>query len=317
MVPAASFRYAAPAKGQPMVTSDIPEQLKRFEIPGRVAILEGSGELPKIEVTSDWSTAEIYLQGAHVTGFQKKGDAPLLFTSQFSRFENDQPIRGGVPIIFPWFGARESGPAHGFVRQSEWTLHETTTVPTGGVALRFGFPGSALGATWPPFSAYYVVTVTERLALELIITNTSVDQNLSFENCLHTYFAVHDIHAVAVTGLKGVNYLDKVDHFAPKTETTDAIKIAGETDRIYLDATGPVEILDPGYHRRIRVEKTSSHSTVLWNPWIAKAQQMSDFGNDEYRQMLCVESGNVAKNKLSLAPGRSSVLKVILSSLEQ
>jgi D-hexose-6-phosphate mutarotase len=53
---------------------------------------------------------------------------------------------------------------------------------------------------------------------------------------------------------------------------------------------------------------------VVWNPWIAKSQQMPDFGNEEYKQMLCVESGNVAKNRIVLPPGRSSVLKVRLSS---
>src|SRR5436190_10265221 len=144
------------------------ERLKRFEIPGRVSILDGNGELPKIEVKTDWSTAEIYLQGAQVTDFQKNGEPPLLFTSQCSGFASGQAIRGGVPIIFPWFGARESGPAHGFARLSDWELYEAITVPDGGVSLRFGFPGSALSATWQPFAANYVVTVTDRLQLELI-----------------------------------------------------------------------------------------------------------------------------------------------------
>ena len=83
---------------------------------------------------------------------------------------------------------------------------------------------------------------------------------------------------------------------------------------VFLDAAGLVEILDPKLRRRIRVEKSGSASTVVWNPWIAKAQQMPDFGNDEYQQMVCVESGNVSKNKTTLLPGKSSVLKVELSS---
>jgi D-hexose-6-phosphate mutarotase len=41
---------------------------------------------------------------------------------------------------------------------------------------------------------------------------------------------------------------------------------------------------------------------------------MPDFGNDEYKQMLCVESGNVAKNKITLPPGKSTVLSVTISS---
>src|SRR5438105_4352474 len=209
-----------------MLIYELSEELRRLEIPGRVTFMEGNGGLPKIEVNTDRSTAEIYFHGAHVTDFQKKGEAPLLFTSQFSRFTPDQPIRGGIPVIFPWFGAREGEPTHGFARLSEWELHEATSIPEGGVSLRFSLPDTAQGATWPPFSANYVVTITDRLTLELIITNASADQNFSFENCLHTYFAVGDIDAVSITGLKGMDYLDKVENFARKNETAEAISFA-------------------------------------------------------------------------------------------
>ena len=297
-----------------MVSTDISGRLKKFEIPGRVTVLEGNGELPKIEVTTDLSTAEIYLHGAHVTDFQKKGEPPLLFTSQFSRFMVGQPIRGGVPIIFPWFGAREGEAMHGFARTAEWELHEATTVPNGGVSLRFSLPETAESATWPPFRVNYVITVTDALALDLIVTNASPDVSFSFETCLHAYFAVGDVSSAYVTGLKGVTYLDKADNFLAKTETSDEVRITSEVDRIYQDTTDPVEIIDPKLRRRIRVEKSGSASTVLWNPWTARSQQMPDFGNEEYKRMLCIESGNVTRNKVTLGPGESAVLKVVLTS---
>ena len=297
-----------------MISTDLAERLKRFEIPGRVTILEGNGELPKIELTTDWSTAEVYLLGAQVSDFQKKDEPPLLFTSRCSRFALGQSIRGGVPIIFPWFGPREASPSHGFARTTEWELHEATTVPDGGVSLRFGFPGTAESAMWPAFAANYVVTVTDRLVLELILTNCSADHELGIENCLHTYFAVGDIRAVSIAGLQGVSYLDKVDHHTQKTEGAAAIPIESEVDQVYFDTTGPVEILDRALRRRIRIEKQGSASTVIWNPWIAKAQQMPDLGNEEYQAMLCVESGNVGKNKLILAPGKSSILRIELTT---
>src|SRR5436309_14893009 len=140
-----------------MVSTAIPDRFKRFEIPGRVRLLEGNGEMAKIEAVTDWSTAEIYLHGAHVTDFQKKGEAPLLFTSQFSRFMANQPIRGGVPIVFPWFGPREGEPTHGFARSSHWELHEAVTLPDGGATLRFHLPELPESAVWPPHSANYVV----------------------------------------------------------------------------------------------------------------------------------------------------------------
>jgi D-hexose-6-phosphate mutarotase len=60
------------------------------------------------------------------------------------------------------------------------------------------------------------------------------------------------------------------------------------------------------------VEKFNSYSTVVWNPWTTKP--MADLGPAEYKNMVCVEAGNVKKNKLSLAPGKSSAMKVVLDS---
>ena len=287
---------------------------RRFEIPGRITFLEGNGEMPKVEVNSDAGCAQIYLHGAHVTDFQLAGQPPLLFLSQCSRFAERQPIRGGIPIILPWFGPREGEPMHGFARTADWELHETSALPEGGATLRFSLPETGASATWPLFSANYVVTVTDKLALELIVTNCSRDQPFSFENCLHSYFHVGDISQVTIAGLKGAAYLDKVENYAQKREADDALTIESEVDRVYLDATGPVEIHDRALRRKIRLEKSGSRSTVVWNPWSGKSQQMPDFGNDEYRQMVCVESGNVGRNKITLPPGRSSVLKIVLSS---
>jgi glucose-6-phosphate 1-epimerase len=297
-----------------MATLNTMEKLRRFEIPGRVTLLEGNGDLLKIEVKSDHACAEVYLHGAHVTDFQLNGQPPLLFLSQCSRFAPDQPIRGGVPVIFPWFGPREGEPAHGFARLVDWQLHETAAWPAGGASLRFSLPETSAGAMTPPFTANYIVTVTDRLALELIVTNTSREQPFTFENCLHTYFHVGDIAQVTVAGLGGATYLDKVENYAEKRETSDDIRIAAEVDRIYLGTESTVEIRDRALGRTIRVEKSGSRSTVLWNPWTAKARQMPDFGDDEFQQMLCVESGNVSRDKLTLPPGRSASLRVELSS---
>lgn len=281
---------------------------------GRVAFLDGQGELPILEVTTAWSSAEIYMNGAHVTHFQKKSEPPLLFMSQCSRFAAGQPIRGGIPVIFPWFGVREGLPQHGFARIKNWEVKEVQQAPTGSVSVRFRLPDCPEASTLPPFSADYIVTVSDTLELRLEVTNTSAEDVLTFENCLHTYFEVGDVTAISITGLKGVDYLDKVANFERKTETEDAIRIGSEVDRVYLDTAGPVEIIDPRLGRRIRVEKKWSASTVVWNPWVAKSQQMPDFGNEEYPRMVCVESGNVGPNEIRLPPGETSILAVTLST---
>ncbi len=282
--------------------------------PARVTFLDGRGEMPMVEISTAWSTAEIYLHGAHVTNFKKHNEAPMLFLSQCSRFEENQPIRGGIPVIFPWFGPREGMGMHGFARTKPWEIKEIVPAPDGSVSVRFRLPNYPEGGAFPPFVAEYVVTVSEGLTLELIVTNHSTDSKLEFEECLHTYFAVEDIGATTVTGLKGVSYLDKVADFAKKTEKGENIQISSEVDRVYLNAAGTVEIRDARLGRVIRVAKENSASTVVWNPWIAKAQQMPDFGNDEYQKMVCVESGNVNVNKIVLEAGKSSTMRVMLST---
>jgi D-hexose-6-phosphate mutarotase len=289
-----------------------PERLRKFEIPGHVTFANGNGGLPKINVTTGWSTAEIYLHGAQVTGFQKGGEPPLLFMSRLSQFAADKPIRGGVPVCFPWFGQRASDVIHGFARITEWELVATTATPGGGVALRFRLPPTVTGAAWPPFNTEFAVTVTDQLTMELVTTNRSPDRNFDFENCLHTYFAVGDILDISIAGLKGAYYLDKTDKSARKLESADAIRITAETNRVYPDTPGTVEIRDAKFRRTIRVDKSGSAATVVWNPWTT--QLMPDFDPAEHRQMVCVESGNVSQNKITLAPGATTVLKVVLSS---
>jgi glucose-6-phosphate 1-epimerase len=281
---------------------------------GRVTFLDGQGELPMLEISTQWSTAEIYLLGAHVTQFKRKDEPPLLFLSQCSRFAEGQPIRGGIPVVFPWFGSREGLGQHGFARIKSWELKEFAPAPDGSVSVRLRLPDCPEAAAFPPFTADYLVTVNQSLTLQLVVTNQSKDAEFSFENCLHTYFDVGDVTAISVHELKGLSYLDKVASFLEKTESSDAVRIASEVDRIYQNATGPVEILDPRLGRRIRVEKQGSASTVVWNPWITKSRQMPDFGDEEYERMICVESGNVASNSISLAPGGRSNLTVKLSS---
>jgi len=289
------------------------ELLKQHEITGAVAISAGNGGLPRLAITTAVSKAEIYLHGAHVTGFQKNREPALIWVSAASHYAADKAIRGGVPICFPWFGGRAGAPAHGFARLMNWHLAATSVLPDGRVSVRLRLVENTGAAATFHGKVEYLVTVGETLTMELEVTNTS-GEPLTFEECLHSYFNVGDIATVAVRGLKGLDYLDKVGGSTLKTETENAIRFNAEVDRVYLDTTQPVIIEDTKLKRTIRVEKSGSASTVVWNPWVAKAKAMPDFGDEEYRRMVCVESANVGQNQVTLAPGAVSTLKVILSS---
>ncbi len=279
-----------------------------------VEITTGHGGLPLVKIRTPRSTAEIYPHGAHVTHFQKSGEPPMIFMSRKSHFVLGQPIRGGVPVIFPWFGNRDGEPSHGFARITEWKLVKTSAAADGAVMLAFRLPEISGRDTWKNLRAEFAVTVADTLTMELTVTNSSA-ATMEFENCLHTYFSVGDIGAVSLTGLEDAAFLDNAagGNGGRKIQDAAALRIAEETNRIYLDTASAVEIRDEKLKHIIRVEKFNSKSTVVWNPWTTQ-KLPDDFDPAEHKLMVCVESGNVKQNKISLAPGKSSALKVVISS---
>jgi D-hexose-6-phosphate mutarotase len=238
-----------------------------------------------------------------------------LFLSRKSWFAPGKPIRGGVPICFPWFGNRDGEPSHGFARITEWQLVQSAAAPDGSVTLRFALPQIAGREARKDLRTEFTVTVGDTLTMELTAANDACDDAVEFENCLHTYFRVGDIGAVGITGLQNAAYLDTAAgaNGERKVQPEPVLRIPRETNRLYLDTTGPVEIRDDAFQRTIRVEKFNSRSTVVWNPWTTQ-KLPDDFDPAEHQHMVCVESGNVKTDNISLAPGKSSWLKVILSS---
>lgn len=290
----------------------------RWEIPGVATFEAGAGGLPKLVISATEGQAEIYLHGAHVTHFQASGGKPVLFLSRKSLFEADKPIRGGIPLIFPWFGPNSddpSAPMHGFARVKNWDVINVSKTSAGDVAATFELTSKQpMSKVWPhSFQLQYTVRVGRELSLTLSVKNLS-SQAFSFEEALHTYLAVGDVRQARIDGLSGYQYIDKVDQFQVKTQAAGPIAIEGETDRVYLDTTDVVTVHDPLLSRELRVRKIDSKSTVLWNPWIAKAKAMADFGDEEWPDMLCVETANVGKNKVSLAPGASHEMRSIISA---
>jgi glucose-6-phosphate 1-epimerase len=148
------------------------------------------------------------------------------------------------------------------------------------------------------------------MALE--VSNQTQNQ-LTYEEALHTYFAVSDIRNVSVDGLEGTAYIDKTDNFSRKIQPGTPLQIAKETDQVHLNTTATCIVSDTESNRRIVIEKTGSNSTVVWNPWIAKTAGMADMGPDEWQRMICIETANAADNAITLAPGESHRLTATIS----
>jgi len=253
--------------------------------------------------------AELYLEGAHLTQWTPRGHRPVLFISSKSLFAAGKAIRGGVPIIFPWFGARSDGrpgPAHGFARTSEWVFERAARRNDSRIEIALTLSSS--NATHQffdgDFRSRFRLTVGQELEMELEISNSG-KAPFTFEEALHTYLAVGDVQQVSVSGLEDTTYIDKTDAFKRKRQSSEPVRIAKETDQVHLSTPAACTVFDPVWDRRIIIEKTGSSSTVIWNPWIDKSKGMSDMEVDGWKQMLCVETANAADNALVLAPGAS------------
>ena len=296
-----------------MATPSLEQLNQRFGLAGRLHFAPGPGGLPTAFIADPQATGTLVLQGAHVLAFQPQGQAPVLWASQRSFFAPGRPIRGGIPLCWPWFGAHPTDgdkPGHGFARTSLWEVLATSASEQG-VDVELGLEDSAATqALWPhPFSLRLRACFGAQLQVELHIHNRG-DQPFTCTGALHSYFAVSQASAIAVHGLEGSAYFDKVGAAPQRQE--GPVRIEAETDRVYQDTTAVCRIEDPGLQRRICIAKEGSRSTVVWNPWIDKAARMEDFGDEEYRQMVCVETANAAPDLVVLAPGAHHCLQATL-----
>lgn len=277
-----------------------------FAIPGHLHFETGEGGLTKAVVANSFATAEVYFQGAHVTSYRPAGQGELLWMSKTAQFGDNKAIRGGVPLCWPWFGKQEGHAQHGFARKSLFTLFGTSVNAQGETVLQFGLQDSeATRAVWPhAFMLEYRVSVGRTLGMELKTTNAG-DVTFELSQALHTYFAVDAIENVRIEGFEGNTYIDTLRDDAACIQKGPVV-IGEEVDRIYEDDGQSVTLSD-GTHR-VAIAGSGSRSSVVWNPWIAKAASMADFDDEGYKTMVCIETANARKDARILQPGESHTL---------
>jgi glucose-6-phosphate 1-epimerase len=301
-----------------MSSPSLDELNQRFAIPNLAEINAGNGGLPRVAIQTPTAAAEIYLHGAQVTSWRPAGSEEVIFLSKQSQFAAGRAIRGGIPICFPWFRNKADdpkAPSHGFVRTKAWQI-DSIDGAGDTVTVTFSTASDESTRAWWPhdFHLLHRVTVGAVLEQKLVMSNTGAT-GLQFEEALHTYYRVGDAAAVRITGLEGVHYLDNTDNNREKQQTGE-ITFTGATDRAYMDTTHAVEMEDPVLHRRIRLVKGHSRSTVVWNPWIEGAHSLADLGDEEWRSMACVEGGNIRAFAVELAAGQQHTMKTTITVLD-
>jgi len=252
--------------------------------------------------TSLGSTAKVFLHGAHVTSFQDAEGHELMFLSKKAHYNNEESIRGGIPICWPQFADEGPLPMHGLVHSTEWTLKETSVD---------GHPRAVFTLTdsedsrkkWPhSFRLTYTVEIVagdqkkERLNLNLKVENLG-DKAFSWTGALHTYYHVNDLTNTTITGLKGVTYIDKTKKKEKFEEKRENINFEGEADKVFLGGAKNSVALKDGSDSSVhyRLEFTGFSDVVLWNPWTEKAKEIPDFDSEEWRKMLCLEATQLSQ----------------------
>ena len=282
----------------------------RFRIPTIARFEAGRGGLTRLAVTGPVADGHVYLHGAHVAHYQPHGSGPVLFLSGKSFFEAGKAVRGGVPVIFPWFGQRQDGegPMHGLVRTMEWAVERVEQVGENVVAALSIASDEQTRAAWPhDFALRFEVTFARSLEMKLHVRNTGSSE-FRFEEALHTYFALGDVRAAPISGLAGATYFDKNQGLERRVDEAGVLQLTGPTDRVYAATTAACAIDDKVNRRRITVAKQNSNSTVVWNPWSDKITSFADLDAQEWPGFVCIETCNVRDDAITLAPGASHTM---------
>ncbi|XZE45894.1 D-hexose-6-phosphate mutarotase [Pirellulaceae bacterium SH467] len=255
-------------------------------------------------VQTESCDARFFLLGGHVSHWQPTSTPwPVLFLSEQSSFAEGKPIRGGIPLCFPWFSAHPtdpSQPAHGLVRQVPWTLLESQ-VADGTVRI-------VMEQFADEFLLRCKIGFGTILEVELDITNRAL-RTRDCEVALHTYFDIGAIEKVAIEGLEEIPYLDQLTRTVCPAEH-GPIRFTRETDRIYQGVAERILLHDVERNRSISIDAGNSHSTIVWNPWIEKSKRMQDFGDEEFQRMCCIETASVRDHSMSIAPNETTAIRV-------
>ncbi|ERN13810.1 putative glucose-6-phosphate 1-epimerase [Amborella trichopoda] len=272
-----------------------------------VNVINDSNGLPKVILTEPGgSSAEVLLYGGQVVSWKNDRREELLFMSTKAILRPPKAIRGGIPICFPQFGNFGSLEQHGFARNRLWAidtspspLSPTNSMTTLDLILKSTEEDSK---TWPHcFELRLRVSLGPgKLTLIPRVRNTD-SKPFSFTFALHNYLSVSDISEVRVEGLETLDYFDNLQQKERFTEQADAITFDGEVDRVYLSTPTKIAIIDHEKKRTFELRKEGLPDAVVWNSWDKKAKALPDFGDEDYKYMLCADSAAI-ENPIVLKP---------------
>ncbi|URN97437.1 D-hexose-6-phosphate mutarotase [Leclercia adecarboxylata] len=273
--------------------------------------------------------AQISQQGAQLLSYGKHEEPQIIWGNPHAEYMNDVPVRGGIPVCFPWFGdftqnpdavkkmAIQGGsdllPFHGLVRQSVWDF-EGLNETGGQVTMTF-----SLGIKENDYFAWrhnchikieYIIS--DNLQVTLTVCNPN-NYPLSVTLALHSYYHVSDVESIKLKGLASHKYYDALDAWSLKNQDEEPF-VNEEMARTFTDRTGDIAIIDPYYRRKIVITSLNSSSCVLWNPYDKRALQLDQFSGEAWKEMLCIETARVKDDYLAVPPNSTESVMLLVST---
>ena len=277
------------------------ESLNKKHGSDQIQFAEGRGGWPEATVrvlNGDFFVISFY--GAHLLEWNSNG-TEVFFLSEKADFSAGKAIRGGIPIIFPWFGKGENMPQpHGFARNLLWDFRSTLSNASEN-SITFGLSADEkTKALWPhDFDIEIKYILSEKLRSEVRIQNLSKEK-IGAQLALHSYFAVSDLSVTSVTGLESCEYYDNAQSGIPLCPATnEPLQIEGLVDRFYQSIPGKVSINEGG-KKTVEIE-SNLPERVCWNPGQEAIKKISDLQPEDYKKYVCVEAAEQKKN-ISLGP---------------
>jgi len=264
------------------------------------------------------STVEILVFGANVISWRSPNveDHDLkerFFLSKKSALDGSKPVRGGIPIVFPFFGSptREEHkvfPSHGFGRTEKWKYDGIVSETESATSVKFVLePSAHIKAKFPhPFILQYIVTISfHELSTELHVTNpASSTSALTHQALLHNYIAAHPSSSITIAPLTNLTYTDKIKGGVDVVEHRALVDVRQATDSVYKAAPGEYQVRWTG--GGIDIKTTGFPDVVIWNPQKEIGTKIADMEQDGWERYVCVEPGLVSSWN-TLAPGETWV----------
>lgn len=285
------------------------------------------GELDAIKIEHPLFNATLLLQGAQLIEFSPKSnrDCNTLWLSPSAQYKKGQPVRGGIPICWPWFGNVDKNPnaiqdqlksttansAHGFARSLPWEVKRINEDCHYIEVTLFLSSNSETKAIWPfDFVLEAKFTFSEKMELLLTTSNTGSD-SFNISQALHSYFPTKDITHSYIHDTHNLKYIDALDHWKQKQQM-GKVHFNTETDRLYLFDKENHSLRLETPDQSLLINSKNSQSAVIWNPWIEKSKRLSQFSPLDFQSMLCIETANVLSDSRKIMAGGQSTISVEL-----